>query len=60
MLFNTKPFESAEDALENCNDISEGVLSKTLKLFLEVNLPSAKKLKDSTVLLGVVWIYQKS
>ena len=56
-MFNAKPFESAEDALENCNDISEGVLSKTLKLFLEVNLPSAKKLKDSTVLLGVVWIY---
>ena len=47
-------FESAEDALENCNDISEGVLSKTLKLFLEVNLPSSKKLKDSPVVLGVV------
>ena len=40
--------------MENCNDISEGVLSKTLKLFLEVNLPSSKKLKDSPVVLGVV------
>ncbi|KAK8799006.1 hypothetical protein WA171_005757 [Blastocystis sp. BT1] len=48
------PFESAESALENCNDISEGVLSNTLKVFLEVNLPSVKKLKDSSFVLGVV------
>ena len=56
-LFHPQPFESAEDALENCNDISEGVLSKMLKLFLEVNLPSAKKLKDSTITLGVVRLF---
>lgn len=51
---NAQPFESAEDALENCNDISEGILSNTLKLFLEVNIPSVKKLKDSSITLGVV------
>ena len=59
-LFHPQPFESAEDALENCNDISEGVLSKTLKLFLEVNLPSSKKLKDSTITLGVVRLFVPS
>ena len=52
---NLKPFESAEDALENCNNVSEGILSNTLKLFLEVNLPHVKKIKDSTVVVGVVW-----
>lgn len=52
---NLKPFESAEDALENCNNVSEGILSNTLKLFLEVNLPHVKKIKDSTVVIGVVW-----
>ena len=40
--------------MENCNDISEGVLSDTLKVFLEANLPSVKKIKDSTFVLGVV------
>ena len=54
LCFDVQPFESAEDALENCNNISEGVLSNTLKLFLEVNIPSVKKLKDSTITLGVV------
>jgi len=39
------PFTSAEVALENINDISEGVLSSFLKNFLEVNLPSNKKNK---------------
>ena len=53
-IVKEKPFESAESALENCNDISEGVLSNTLKVFLEVNLPSVKKVKDSPFVLGVV------
>lgn len=52
--FKRQPFESAESALENCNNISEGVLSDTLKVFLEANLPSVKKIKDSTFVLGVV------
>jgi len=39
------PFTSAELALENINDISEGVLNDYLKNFLETNLPKAKKSK---------------
>ena len=51
---NDKPFESAESALENCNNISEGVLSDTLKVFLEVQLPTGKKAKSESFTLGVV------
>ena len=51
---NYKPFESAESALENCNNISEGVLSDTLKVFLEVQLPTGKKAKNESFTLGVV------
>jgi nucleolar protein 56 len=36
------PFESAESALENCNDVSEGNLNPTLKNFLSTNFPDAK------------------
>jgi nucleolar protein 56 len=41
-LFPLQPFESAEQALANINDISEGVLSEELGAFLEANLPSVK------------------
>ncbi|KAL7752739.1 Nucleolar protein 56 [Sorochytrium milnesiophthora] len=43
------PFKSAADALENSNDISEGVCNPTLKAFIELNLP-----KKKSVLLGVM------
>ena len=36
-------FSSAENALANINDISEGVLSADLRAFLERSLPSARK-----------------
>ena len=36
-----KPFSSAENALENINCVSEGVLTDDLKNFLELNLPKA-------------------
>ncbi|KAI9183279.1 Nucleolar protein 56 [Blastocladiella emersonii ATCC 22665] len=36
------PFKSAADALENANDVSEGVVSDSLKAFLELNLPKKK------------------
>ncbi|ORZ37832.1 hypothetical protein BCR44DRAFT_56274 [Catenaria anguillulae PL171] len=36
------PFKSAADALENANDVSEGVVSDALKAFLEMNLPKKK------------------
>jgi len=45
------PFNSAENALENINDVSEGVLNSYLKNFLSSNLPKAKQSKGLT--LGV-------
>ncbi len=33
------PFRSTEDALDNLNKVSEGILSDLLKSFLEANLP---------------------
>ena len=36
-----KPFESAENALENINCVSEGVLTDDLKNSLEITLPKA-------------------
>ncbi|KAJ2159531.1 Nucleolar protein 56 [Coemansia sp. RSA 552] len=35
------PFKNAADALENINDISEGVCSESLQSFLQLNLPNA-------------------
>eukprot|EP00128_Syssomonas_multiformis_P004077 Colp12_sorted_trinity150504_noHs@8471 len=37
------PFTSAQNALENINSISEGILHDTLKNFLEANLPKVSK-----------------
>eukprot|EP01114_Cavostelium_apophysatum_P015830 TRINITY_DN439_c0_g1_i1.p1 TRINITY_DN439_c0_g1~~TRINITY_DN439_c0_g1_i1.p1 ORF type:complete len:524 (+),score=198.18 TRINITY_DN439_c0_g1_i1:75-1646(+) len=44
------PFTSAENALENINDVSEGVLNDSLKNFLTAQLPKEKKSKN---ILGV-------
>lgn len=51
-----QPFESAQDALENVNAISEHAMHGSLHSFLEMNLPksSSKKSKTSTYSLGVV------
>ncbi|KAJ1978309.1 Nucleolar protein 56 [Dimargaris cristalligena] len=49
-LVSFVPFKSAADALENANDVSEGVMSETLKAFLEMNL---SKLKKANFELGV-------
>ena len=48
------PFKAAEEALEAANDISEGVLNDSLRSFLEMNLPSAKKDKKPKFSLGVI------
>ncbi len=42
---------SAEDALENINQVSEGIVHETLKNFLETNLPKVDSLfaKTNTV-----------
>ncbi|KAF8713179.1 Nop protein, partial [Rhizoctonia solani] len=45
------PFKSAAHALENINDVSEGVCNDYLKNMLELNLP--KHSKKSPVILGV-------
>jgi len=37
------PFKTAENALENINAVSEGIVTPDLKLFLETNLPKAGK-----------------
>lgn len=47
------PFTSAAMALENANDISEGVLNEYLKSFLDMNLPAIKPGKKSKYVLGV-------
>jgi len=46
------PFDSAENALENINAITENDLTDDLKNFLSTNLPKAKKMTKSP--LGVI------
>eukprot|EP00249_Psilotum_nudum_P018167 c26671_g2_i1 orf=219-2072(+) len=48
-----KPFSSAIDALEQCNAISEGILTDELQNFLELNLPKVKEGKKVKFSLGV-------
>ncbi|CAG8504190.1 9588_t:CDS:2 [Ambispora gerdemannii] len=50
------PFKNSVDALENANDISEGVVNAHLQAFLEMNMPKSKskKKKANKVVLGVV------
>lgn len=47
------PFKSAAHALENINDITEGIVNDFLKNFLEANMPTAKPGKKSKAQLGV-------
>jgi nucleolar protein 56 len=51
-----QPFESAADALENANAISEHAMSGTQHNFLEMNLPKASKKSSKTpqFSLGVI------
>ncbi|XP_033098398.1 nucleolar protein 56-like isoform X2 [Anneissia japonica] len=46
------PFKSGTNALDNMNNISEGVIHEDLHLFLETNLPESPK-KKKKVILGV-------
>lgn len=48
-----QPFTSAENALENINNISEGILGEDLKNFLEMNLPKVKAGKKAKFALGI-------
>ncbi|KAL9247512.1 hypothetical protein vseg_020938 [Gypsophila vaccaria] len=46
-----QPFESAFDALTQCNDVSEGIMTDELRNFLELNFSGKSKSKD--VVLGL-------
>lgn len=50
-LVSFAPFQGAQQALENANDISEGIVSDYLRTVLETNLP--KPGKKSKITLGV-------
>jgi len=50
-LVSFAPFQGASQALENANEISEGLMSEYLQTVLEANLPKAGK--KSKVVLGV-------
>lgn len=43
------PFRDAADALENANDVSEGLMSEHLRSLLELHIPA----KKSSIVLGV-------
>ncbi|CAA0816547.1 homolog of nucleolar protein NOP56 [Striga hermonthica] len=47
------PYESALDALNQCNAVSEGQMTDELKNFLELNLPKVKERKKAQFSLGV-------
>ncbi len=47
------PFKSAADALDNINQVSEGLVHDSLKEFLENNLPKGGKKSANQVVLGV-------
>ncbi|CAM0907232.1 unnamed protein product [Alopecurus aequalis] len=47
------PFASAMDALNQCNAISEGIMTDELRNFLELNLPKVKEGKKAKFSVGV-------
>ena len=50
-LVSFAPFQGAAQALENANDISEGIASEYLRSLLEINLPKAGK--KNKIVLGI-------
>ncbi|XP_047069025.1 nucleolar protein 56-like [Lolium rigidum] len=48
------PFASAIDALNQCNAISEGIMTDELRNFLELNLPKVKDGKKAKFSVGVM------
>ncbi|CAN6200152.1 unnamed protein product [Urochloa humidicola] len=53
-LAGFSPFSSASDALNQCNSISEGIMTDELRNFLELNLPKVKEGKKAKYSLGVM------
>jgi nucleolar protein 56 len=52
-LLAFSPFTSAADALEQCNSVTEGIMTSELQNFLELNLPKVKAGKKPKLSLGV-------
>ncbi|XVF11895.1 hypothetical protein REPUB_Repub08aG0066600 [Reevesia pubescens] len=48
-----QPFESALDGLNQCNSVSEGLMTDELRIFLELNLPKVMEGKKSKFSLEV-------
>uniref|UniRef100_A0A0E0EFM1 Nucleolar protein 56 n=1 Tax=Oryza meridionalis TaxID=40149 RepID=A0A0E0EFM1_9ORYZ len=53
-LAGFSPFSSAVDALNQCNAISEGIMTDELRSFLELNLPKVKEGKKAKYSVGVM------
>ncbi|KAM0845129.1 hypothetical protein ACQ4PT_056593 [Festuca glaucescens] len=53
-LAGFSPFSSAIDALNQCNAISEGIMTDELRNFLELNLPKVKEGKKAKFSVGVM------
>ncbi|GJN10784.1 hypothetical protein PR202_ga28906 [Eleusine coracana subsp. coracana] len=53
-LVSFSPFSSAVDALNQCNAISEGIMTDELRNFLELNLPKVKEGKKAKYSIGVM------
>ena len=49
-----QPFTTAENALTNLNDVSEGIVNDDLRNFLEAHVPRAKPGKEAKVVIGVI------
>lgn len=52
-LVSFAPFQGASQALENANEVSEGIMSDYLRTTLEANLPKASKKEKKKTTLGV-------
>ncbi|KAK5159184.1 Nucleolar protein 56 [Recurvomyces mirabilis] len=52
-LVSFAPFQGAGQALQNANDVSEGIMSEYLQTVLESNLPKAGKKEKKKTTLGV-------
>ncbi|CCD22346.1 snoRNP complex protein NOP56 NDAI_0A01880 [Naumovozyma dairenensis CBS 421] len=51
-LVSFAPFKGAAEALENANDVSEGLVSESLKAILDLNLPKGSKGKTVTLAIS--------
>ena len=47
-----QPFSTAENALTNINDVSEGIVNDDLRAFLEAHVPKSKAGKEPKALVG--------